>query len=644
MPVSLKSLLLGRPLANREMGERKIGVLEAVPAMGLDALSSASYGPEAALAILAPAGAAALDVVTPLMAVIICLLGMLYLSYRQTMRAYPGNGGAYVVVKTNLGAGASLLAASALMIDYVLNVAVGISAGIAALVSAVPSLHPHTLLLCLVALGFIAIANLRGTADAGRLFALPTYLFIGSFLVVVGLGVAKTVVAGGHPAALVAVTPLAGSAGTIGIWLLLRAFASGCTAMTGVESVSNSMSALKEPVVPRAHGTLAVIVGTLAVLLAGVAYLAHAYHVGAMDQTKPGYRSVLSQLTGAVVGQGIFYYVAIGSALAVLVLSADTSFTGFPRLCRMVAADGYLPHPFAVAGRRLVFTAGILYLAATAAVLLVVFGGITDRLIPLFAIGAFMTFTLSQAGMTLHWRNAIRGGDASLGTRMRLAINGIGAAATSVALVVIVAAKFVEGAWIVVLVVPCVILLLRAIRSYYDRLHASLCVESPMQVDCRPAVALVAMEGWSRPVKDALALAMRMSSDIIGVHLTALEGPSEEDIRTLRESWRCNVEAPARAAGQDAPRLCFLPAPYRRMDVPVLKFVEELEPRIGDRPVAVLIPQLVKRHWWQHLLHSHRAARLRSELLRYGGARLIVIDVPWYLDEPSRGEATRNIE
>lgn len=579
MAISLPRLVFGRALANRELREREIGVFEGVPAMGLDALGSASYGSEAALAILAPAGLAALSYITPLMLAVISLLAILYVSYRQTMRAYPGNGGAYAVVKSNLGGRAAVLAASALMIDYVLNVAVGISAGVGALDSVAPSLHRHTLALCLAALVLIVVANLRGTMDAGRLFALPTYIFVASFLVIVGWGVAKAAVSGSHPVPIVPPAKLQQLAQPVGLWLLLRAFASGCTAMTGVEAVSNGMSVFRKPALPRAYGTLTAIVGTLVLLLAGVAWLAHAYHIGAMDQTRAGYRSVLSQLAGAVVGEGILYYVAISSALAVLVLSANTSFTDFPRLCRMVAEDGYLPHPFSVAGRRLVFTAGILYLAATAAALLAVFGGITDRLIPLFAIGAFLTFTLSQIGMTFHWRNAIRGGDTSFATRLRMCVNGLGAIATAVALAIIIAAKFTDGAWIVLAVLPAVILLLLAIRRYYDRLYASISTKTCLHVDQRPAIALVAIESWSRPTNQALTLALRISPDVIGVHLTAVEGPTEEDARALRDTWRQNVEEPVRATGAKPPRLCFLPAPYRRMHAPFLKFIGEIKPR-----------------------------------------------------------------
>ncbi|MBV9969393.1 MAG: APC family permease, partial [Xanthobacteraceae bacterium] len=349
----LLDYVLGRRLANREQRSRKIGAFEGIPAMGLDGIGSSSYGPEAALAVLIPLGSAGLFYVGWLMAPIIVLLSILFASYWQTIRAYPNNGGAYIVTKQNLGTNASLLAASALMIDYVLNVAVGISAGVGALVSAVPALHPYMLPLCLGILLVIVVVNLRGTIDAGRLFAFPTYLFIASFLLIVAIGIVKAVAAGGHPHPVVAPPPFAEQTEAASLWLLLRAFASGCTAMTGVEAVSNGMSAFRDPPVTHGHRTLSAIVITLGVLLAGIAYLVTAYGIGAVDPTSSSYRSVLSQLAGAVVGNGIFYYVAIGSLLCVLALSATTSFVDFPRLCRMVAEDGFLPRPFAIAGRRL---------------------------------------------------------------------------------------------------------------------------------------------------------------------------------------------------------------------------------------------------------------------------------------------------
>ncbi len=640
MPLSFLRFLIGRPLATREQDARKIGAFEGVPAMGLDGLASSAYGPEAALAVLIPLGAAGLAQIGAVMAPIVALLAILYVSYRQTIRAYPTSGGAYTVSKENLGVEASLLAAAALMIDYVLNVAVGISAGVAALTSAVPALHPYTLTLCLAILALITLVNLRGTLDAGRFFAVPTYLFVASFMLLLAIGSYKALAAGGHPAPVVPPPPLPKETEALGLWLLLRAFATGCTAMTGVEAVSNGVGAFREPVVRHGHRTLGAVCGILGVLLAGIAYLARAYHIGAMDQAREGYQSVLSQLAGAVVGRGWFYYLAIGSLLCVLCLSANTSFTDFPRLCRLVAKDDFLPRPFAVVGRRLVFSVGIIYLALTSGFLLAVFGGITNRLIPLFAIGAFLTFTLSQAGMVAHWRRELRQVRRHR-HRASLAINALGAAATGTALIVIIAAKFMEGAWITILAIPCVIALLKAIKRYYDELGLRMRDEGRLQLHrSKPPIVLVATEGWNRLTDRALDFALSLSPDVIAVHLTKLEGPDvDREEQALRRKWSSDVERPARELGIRPPRLALIQAPYRRIHVPLLKLVERLEAEHPARRIAVLIPELVKRKWWQHLLHTHRARRLRDALLRYGGSRLMVINVPWYLSEPRIEEA-----
>jgi amino acid transporter len=634
--MQLQRLILGRTLANREQAERKLGAFEGVPAMGLDGLGSSAYGPEAALTVLLPLGAAGLRYIGPITVVIVVLLLLLYASYWQTTRAYPSNGGAYLVVRENLGTRASLLAAAALMIDYVLNVAVGISAGVGALVSAVPSLHPHILVLCLSILVLVTLVNLRGTLDAGRLFALPTYVFVASFVVLLAIGIARAIAAGGQPVPVVAPAPLAGATQAATLWLVLRAFASGCTAMTGVEAVSNGMSAFREPVVKHGHRTLTVIVLVLGVLLLGIGYLARSYGILAMDQARPGYRSVLAQLAAAIVGTGPFYYVAIGSVLCVLTLSANTSFVGFPRLCRIVANDGFLPRPFAIVGRRLVFSVGILYLAVTAAVLLLVFGGITDRLIPLFAVGAFLTFTLSQIGMVVHWRRALREAGSKRGRiGAHLAINAIGALATAVALLVIVTAKFTEGAWITVLVIPAIVLLLRSIKRYYDQLDAVIHDPKPLDLSgiAQPVVVVVA-DRWNRLTDKALRFAIRLSRDIYVAHLTTLAGPDDSEAQSIRDQWASDVEAPARAAGLNPPKLLLLRSQYRLMHEPVLKLLKELQVELPGRPIAVLLPEIVKTSWWEVLLHRNRARRLRSRLLRYGGSRLVVIDIPWYLEEP----------
>ncbi len=607
--------------------------------MGLDGLSSSAYGPEAALTILMPLGAAGLAYIGWVMAPIVALLAILAVSYWQTIRAYPSNGGSYIVSRENLGANFSLLAAAALMIDYILNVAVGISAGIAALVSAVPSLQPYILPLCLAVLVIIALANLRGTQESSRLFAVPTYLFTVSFIAIIAIGAWRTIVGGGHPAPVVSPPPIAHAAEVVSLWLLLRSFASGCTAMTGVEAVSNGMSAFRDPPVKYGHGTLAAIVSILGLLLAGIAWLATTYRIGAMDQTQPGYRSVLSQLAGAVVGQGTFYYIAMGSLLCILCLSANTSFIGFPRLCRMVAEDGYLPRPFAVAGRRLVYSVGIIYLAITAGILLTVFGGITDRLIPLFAIGAFLTFTLSQSGMVVHWRRSQRNEDRPA-NHVHLAINAIGAATTGAALCIIVIAKFLEGAWITVITIPLVILLLKQIRSYYDRLEKRLTESVPLKLRSdNPPIVVVAVRDWSRLTARAVRFAFAITPDVIGLHLTQLTGPGgKEHQARLKQLWEELACRPAQRAGFPAPRLVITPAQYRNIEEPVLKLVDQLEKRMPSRDIAVLIPEIVKIHWYQYLLHTDYAGHLRRQLLLHGGTRLTVINVPVHFEDGGTAE------
>jgi amino acid transporter len=637
--MSVLKLILGRRLANVEYGERKISAFEGVPAMGLDLLGSCSYGPEAAMTVLMPLGAAGLGYIGMVMPPILLLLAILYVSYRQTIRAYPTNGGAYTVSKVNLGTNASLIAAAALMIDYVLTVAVGISAGVGALTSAVPSLHPYTLTLCLAILVVVTVMNLRGTADAGRAWALPTYLFAVSFVLILAIGTYETLVTSGQPQPVVPPPGLPETTEAVSIWLLLHAFAAGCVAMTGVEAVSNGVSAFREPVVKRAHRTLGAICAILIILLAGITYLVRSYHVGAMDQAQAGYQSVLSQLAGAVVGHGIFYYVAIGSVLCILCLSANTSFVDFPRVCRLVAQDDFLPRPFARVGRRLVFSVGILYLAVVAGFLLVVFGGITDRLIPLYAIGAFLTFTMSQLGMTVHWYTELKSARAERDRhkhQVSLGINAVGAVATGGSLAIIIFAKFTEGAWITVLVIPFVVLLLRMTNRYYAELDAQLRDDGRLDLRFKePPIVLVVTNTWNRLTDRAVQFALQLSPDVMAVHLTKLGGPDvQEQRRLLRQQWSNDVEAPAKKVGLRPPRLVLLDAPFRRIEGPLLQFISETEKKNPCRQIAVLIPEVVKEHWWQYLLHGQGARRLRAALLRYSGSRVVVVNIPWYLEEP----------
>lgn len=372
-----------------------------MPTFGLDALGSAAYGPEAALTILIPAAAAGIGYVMPMSITIIVLLAIVYFSYRQTIAAYPHGGGSYTVASQNLGQNVGLLAAAALMLDYLLNVGVGISTGVGALVSAIPALGPHTLSICLLILLLLTVVSLRGVRENGLVYMLPTYLFVACLLTVLVWGTVKAWLNHGHPHAVYPVPhPTTHAVTTVGWWLLIRAFASGCSALTGVEAVSNGVMAFKEPNTVTARRTLAVIVALLAVFLAGIAHLTRVYGIMATEPGSKDYQSLLSMITAAVSGKGPFYYVTIGSVLVVLSLSANTAFAGFPRLCHAIAEDGYLPHFFAI--RRLVYTEGILVLGVLSAVIITAFGGVTDRLIPLFAIGAFLSFTLSQAGMVIH--------------------------------------------------------------------------------------------------------------------------------------------------------------------------------------------------------------------------------------------------
>ena len=644
--MSLIQILFGRRLANQEAAATKIGAVAGLAAMGLDGLSSAAYGPEAALTLLMPLSAGAFQPMIVITGAVLTLLIVLYFSYRQTLGAYPSGGGSYVVARENIGTGAGLLAATALMLDYVLNVAVGISAGVAALVSAVPACQPLTLPLCLLVLAILTLANLRGTREAGVLFALPTYLFVITLLAVIGLGLWRALAAAGQPTALTPPAPLPKATEAFGIWIALRAFAGGCTAMTGIEAVSNGITAFKDPAELHGRRTMTAIVAILGVLLAGVAVLARFYRIGAMNQQEPGYQTVLSQLVGAVVGHGAFYYLTLGAILVVLCLSANTSFTGFPRLCRLIAIDGFLPRAFAIPGRRLVYSAGILFLAGSAGLLLVAFDGITDRLIPLFAVGAFLAFTLSQIGMTLHWRTALRRTDETKPgakqrghQRMSLAINGFGAGATALALAIILAAKFVEGAWITVLVIPLTFLLLSGIKRYYDHLSSRLRAGRIDFTEPQPPVVLIPIERWDRLVDKALNFALQLTPDVIAIHLIALEGDDADDRGAmLRHRWAEAVETPLRKLEAPVPRLVQMQSPYRQLAEPLIEFLRKTEAAYPDRAIAMLLPVLLTHHWWERLLHPNRTAMLQRAVLKACDRRVGIIIVPWHLDSETTAQ------
>jgi len=619
--MSFLGFLMGKPLASSEERAECIGPIAGIPVFGLDALSSAAYGPEAALTLLIPLGMAGIAHIVPISLAIIALLAIVFFSYCQTIDAYPHGGGSYTVASENLGETAGLFAAAALMIDYILNAAVGISAGVGALVSAFPKLQPHCLALCLAILALLTLINMRGTKDAGAAFLIPTYLFLGTLLLVIGVGAFHAITAHGHPVPVIAPPHLPAATSMISLWLILKVFASGCTAMTGVEAVSNGVVAFREPIQRNAKRTLTIIIVLLMIFLAGIALLCRAYNIGATDPTGAGYQSILSQLISAVMGRGWFYYVSIGSILAVLALSANTSFADFPRLTRAIAQRDYLPHVFQIRGRRLLYSHGIVALVGFTAALLIVFGGVTDRLIPLFAIGAFLAFTLSQAGMVVHWKR-------QPGNHLhRMIVNGIGAFATGITLLVVLVAKFKDGAWITALLVPALILLMVSIKRHYSSVRSEIAIDRPLNIDnlAHPFVVLP-LDGWTRISEKGLRFALKLSDHVEAVHVDA------EDCREqVAELWERDVALPLRSAGHIIPELIFVESPYRFILLPLVDHILQLERNHPERQIAVLIPELVVKNWWQTPLHNQRSQLLKLLLLLRGNQRIMVINIPWYL-------------
>jgi len=620
--VNIFDVLFGRPLATEEEKAERIGPTKGIPIFGLDALSSAAYGPEAALTLLIPLGVAGAAYVWPITVGIVVLLGIVYISYRQTIAAYPQGGGSYTVATENLGEGAGLLAAAALMIDYVLTAAVGISAGVGALVSAVPSLQSRTLSLCLGILLVITIINLRGVRESGGVFLLPTYVFIACLLGLIAIGAMKVLLTGGHPVPVVAPPKLTAVTEGVSAWLLLRTFSSGCTAMTGVEAVSNGVMAFRDPTDKYAKLTLTIIVAILMVMLIGIAYLVPAYGIAATDPGAPGYQSVLSQLLAAVMGRGVFYWVSIGSILVVLSLSANTAFADFPRLARAIAQNGFLPHAFVIRGRRLVFAQGVYSLAFLTGLLLFIFRGVTDRLIPLYAVGAFLAFTLSQTGMVVHWKR--RGGP---GATRSMMLNGLGALATGITTVVVLVAKFIDGAWITVLLIPILIWMMRSVKRHYGIVGQEINTTHPVDTaDLLEPIVLLPLDRWSLVADKALRYAWTLSKEIHVLHVHY-----GEETHSLCRKWSDMVEKPALAAGLPLPKLVVLDSPYRFIVKPIVEYAIQQQMANPDRNITMLIPELVESHWWHYLLHNNRPEAIRALLLFNGNQRITVASIPYHL-------------
>ncbi len=589
--------LLGTPLKSSEARHEEINETEGLAALSLDALTSVAYGPQAMLLVLATAGAAAIPLLWPITIAIVVLLVLLVLSYSQVIDAYPQGGGAYAVSRANLGPGLSLLAAAALICDYVLTVAVSIAAGVAALTSAFPALLPLTLPIGLALIAIITVLNLRGVGEGARAFLLPTFVFIAGILAVIAVGLVHPAHPGGLQAPAVAVA----GAGTqvaeaLGLLLILKAFAAGCSALTGVEAIANGVPLFREPRQVRARRTEAALGAFLGAMLLGLALLTIRFHVGPQpDQT------VLSQVMAAAVGRGWAYYTVTLATTATLALAANTSFGGLPVLTSVLARDRYLPHLFAMRGDRLTYQYGIGVLALLAALLLVAVDGNTDALIPLFAIGVFTGFTLAQAGLVIHWRR-----QRPPGWVRRALLNGLGAVATAVATGVFLLTKFTGGAWVVVLAIPLFILLFRAIHRYYVRVAAALSsgAEGPdlPQPATGHSLVVVPVSGISRLTTRALSDALTLGDEVLAVSVQ-FDAEAGKRLEQAWEDWQVGV------------RLVTLVTRYSSVVRPLLRFIDAIDRNTHER-VVVLVPEVVPRGFWAQVLHNETAAMLVASLRR----------------------------
>ena len=604
-----KRMLIGRPLASERLAHEKLSKKTALAVLSSDAISSVAYATDQILLALgAVMGAAALNYVLPTAATIAGLLIIVGLSYRQTITAYPGGGGSYTVARENLGQGAGLVAAAALLTDYVLTVAVSVASGIAAITSAYPSLAPHAVALGVGSIVILMIVNLRGVRESGVVFSIPTYWFILMMTALLFFGVlAAASGAGPKVAPVPAAEPKGGAVIPVGValgFLLLRGFAEGCVAMTGTEAISNGVQAFRSPPSKNAIVTLEWMVAILAIFFVGSSFLAH--HFAAMPTDE---QTVLSQLGHAVFGNGAMYYALQYSTFAILVLAANTAFNDFPRLSSILAGDKYVPSQFAARGDRLAFSNGIIALGVVAAILLAAFGGNTNALIPLYAIGVFVCFTLSQAGMVVHWYRS-----RDPGWHWRMAFNAVGAVATGVVAVIQVVTKFTEGGWIVVALIPAIIWVLRAIHTHYRRFKLATAFRGRSPLHPRSHVVVVPVNEVNKAAASALVYAQSLGPSVRVVHVE-VDPARTPDLERDWARWDIGYELEVR------------PSPYRSIIRPLVEFVSELQAETPGTLVTVVTPEFVPRHWWEHLLHNKTSLYIRTAFLFQ--PNVVVVAVPY---------------
>jgi amino acid transporter len=621
MAIALRRLLLGTPLPTARAKHERLPKLLALPVFASDALSSVAYATEEIMLVLVAAIPLILDRAVPISIGIAILLGIVAFSYRQTIHAYPMGGGAYRVAKENLGVYAGLVAGAALMIDYVLTVAVSIAAGVAAITSAVPAMAGHNISLCLLFITLITLLNLRGVRESGIVFAVPTYVFVASLLTLVVAGLIR-LGTGNVPAAPAAIPIPPHATYPLTLFVLLRSFAAGCTALTGVEAVSDGVPAFRPPEARNAAATLVLLAVILITMFLGITFLAHGFHVrpDAPESELPMLgaegihrQTLISKLAQVVFGRTWFYYLIQTATAMILVLAANTAFADFPRLGSFLARDRFLPRQLTNIGDRLVFSNGIVLLGLLAALLIVAFGGDTHTLLPLYAIGVFVSFTLSQSGMVMRWVRLRGRAWAQLAV-----VNGIGALATFIVLCILTVTKFVEGAYIVVLLIPMLVALFRGVERHYNQVGKELTIEPNSGFRPIKHTVVVLVPGLNQAVMQTLEYARSISADARAVYVEM--DPAET--AAFAERWTKYV-------GDEMP-LVILESPYRSLVQPVLRYLDDVDAERHDDIVTVIIPEMVTPRWWQKLLHNQNGLLLKFSLLFKKG--IVVTNVRYHLD------------
>lgn len=613
MIAELKRFLVGRPLATEQLSHERLPKRLALAVFSSDALSSVAYATEAILIALIVAGPGALRLAPPISIGIAALLITVAFSYRQTIHAYPQGGGTYIVSRENLGTIPSLVAASALLIDYVLTVAVSMSAAVAAITSAVHTLEPLRVELAIGLISLVTIANLRGVKESGQIFAIPTYTFVISMFILIGTGLYKMLSGDVTPAPPPHTSHVPTELGSLSVFLVLRAFAAGCTALTGIEAIADGVPAFKKPEARNASITLVVMVVILSTMFLGITVLADAYHVQPDGSPEP--ETANSQLARAIFGGGSpFYFVLQIATMLILVLASNTAFADFPRLAYFLATDRFLPRQFAQRGDRLVFSNGIVVLGLVSALLVIAFGAREQALLPLYALGVFTSFTLSQWGMVQRWRRV-----RTPGWRKFATINAIGACITLIVLAIIAATKFREGAWAVIVLIPIVVLGLLSVHRHYIEIarQLSLADAKPPQA-VRRQTAVVLISGVHRGVIPAVQYALALAPDNVTAVYVDLDSEATEKLKQKWEQWGSGIP------------LVVLPSPYRSLLEPLFRFIDEVDAKYDDDVLTIILPEFVPSRWWQHLLHNQTALLIKTALLFRKGK--VVTSVPYRLD------------